>query len=585
MDNPVQIAALKDTNPEAYWKLVQELAALPEDEWQEQRKAGLRLQAGAGSGQKEFEAYYELIHGNKLTAHNEVALEECYRAHDEGRIFLYLGSRKFRKTTTFDITFASFMIAHYPEETSIVTGASDPNAKLIAKSIAQIVENHPEFKAVFPYIVPYKERGWGAEGYWVRRTHKLDGDKWTPVSIQEWTRGQAKTNDPTFVGGGYKSAEINGKHPTLLMIVDDLHDIDSSASVTEREYIKKVFFYQILPTAIQEGDKLKTWVIMTGVPFAKDDTYGVLHETGQCVFVKVPCMKKAPDEADGAVYLDGVNKEKNVIYDDIVGWWYLTWPEEFGEQSIITNRSYGKAAFWQMYMMDIETAKTGSLIYYLYDHKDISYEWPAVGGADPTNVEPDKEVGGDKRSSFALCYLAKTPQGGAVVVDGFLKACGIVEAKDAILQAQTMFRNWRTTGVENTGGGAVFLQYLRTDAKVRCQDSNLSNPNKKGIADKKTRFMTQTHPWLENAVIRISDMETPYNMALRRLCDNFFDLDTKDPSMDAGDALYHAAKLIPEILRVPVKDNIAPHAMQDRGSLAHPMAGGKVTHGDGIWLT
>ena len=228
-----------------------------------------------------------------------------------------------------------------------------------------------------------------------------------------------------------------------------------------------------------------------------------------------------------------------------------------------------------MFMLDIETAKTAGLRYYLYDHKDIGFNLPMVGGADPTGVDPDREVGGKKRSSFALCYLGKLPMGGAVVVDGYLKPCGIIEAKDAMLQAQTVFPNWRTTGVENVGVGKVFLQYLRTDPRVRVQDSNLRGVGGGGIKSKEDRFLTETHPWLENAVIRISDAPTPYNMALRRLCDNFFDLDKHDEAWDAGDALYHAAKLIPEVLRQPVHENLNPVAMNQRGGLWHPLSGGR----------
>jgi len=573
-----------------YWELVEKLAQMPEEEWQAQRKAALRLVAASTWKLEGFEAYYELIHGNKLTKHNYKAAEELYRAHDEGRIFLYLGSRKFRKTTTFDITFASFLIGHFPSETSIITGASDPNAKLIAKSIAQIIENHPEYKAVFPNVIPYKERGWGAEGYWVRQTHKLSGDKYVSVSIEEWTRQQAKINDPTFVGGGYKSAEINGKHPTLLMVVDDLHDIDTSASVTERDYIKKVFFYQILPTAIQEDDKLKTWVVMTGVPFSKDDTYGILQDTGQCVFMCVPCMKKAPDEAEGAVYIDGVNREKGVTYEDIMGWWHLTWPEEFGTQSIITNRSYGKAAFWQMYMMDIETAKTAGLRYYLYDHTKVGFNLPTGGGADPTTIDPDRDVGGQKRSSFALAYLCKMPNGTLVLKGGVLKPMGIEKAKEAILQAQQMFSGWITTAVEGVGVGKMFQQYLRLDNRVRFRDSNIANPQGK-IRDKKARFEYEIAPWLENAALLISDEENDYCKAIRSLCDNFFEIEGNKPDerLDAGDGLYHAAKLFPEVFRSYAVESLNPQAVifgvRDRGSLAHPLAGGTIRQKDELWLT
>lgn len=546
-----KLAKLKEDDPKKYWEIIAEIRKnLPDDE----RSNLLRIKAGKEFGPDSFRAYSELIHGNVFHKHNDKQIDKVFKSFDKNEIYVYLGFRGCRKTITVGVTLGSYLLGHFPNETAVITGAADPNAKLIAKSIAQIIELHPEFQKIFPHVIPYKERGWGAEGYWVRDSR---------VSVEEWARQQAKVNDPSFVGGGYKSSEINGKHPSLFLLVDDLHDIDSSVSVSEREYIKKVFFTQIMPTVI----KGKTKIIMTGVPFANDDTYATLKTSSGVEFQEVPVMKRVAEGTKDAVYIDGVNPKTNVVYDDIVGWWSLTEPELMNAEQIINERSRGKGAFWQMYMIDIAIAKSAPLMYYLYPHDKISYEWPTVGGADPTNVEPDKEVGGQKGSNFALCYLSKTPEGGAVVVDGVLKRMGIVAAKDAILQAQSMFRNWRTTGVENVGGGAVFLQYLRTDPKVRCQDSNLSSPDHKRIADKKTRFLTEVHPWLEGAVIRISDLETPYNMALRNLCDNFWDLDVKAPEMDAGDALYHAAKLIPEILRIPNNVDISPEGMNNRKGL------------------
>jgi len=560
---------LADTDPERYARAIAELAKLvPADEARRNVLQGLAELAASGETLEAFDAFYEGIHGAPMLAHSKLAEAEAFTAREEGEIWLFMGFRGSRKTTTDQITRKAWLHGLHPEGTGVTTGANDPNAKLIAKSIAQIIEFHPFYRMAFPNVVVDKERGWGAEGYWIRDVR---------VSREEWTQRQAKVNDPSFVGGGYKSSEINGKHPTLYLSIDDLHDIDSSASVTEREAIKQVFFFQILPTVPRLNDRLSAWVELTGVPFAKDDTYADLRRAGGVHFTNVPVMRRVPENTPGAVYIDGRNPKTGVVYDDIVGWWFLTAPELFGVKSIIDARSKGKASFWQMYMLDIEVAKTAGLRYYLYNHKDVSYEWPTVGGADPTNLKPDKEVGGTKRSSFALCYLAKTPNGRAVVVDGVLKPCGILEAKEAILQAQSMFPNWRTTGVENVGGGAVFLQYLWLDSRVRCIDSGLTSPDHKRIADKKLRFLNETHPHMENAVIMISDLETPYNMALRRLCDNYFDLDMHDEAWDAGDGLYHAVKLIPEVLRQPVYDDLSPADMSDRGGLWHPFMGGRPT--------
>jgi hypothetical protein len=559
------LEAIERMTPEEYMAFILRFAQeMPADLVAEERRRSLRVIAGAGDRLENFLAFYELVHGSDMVKHNYAAIAAQFEAWEMGRIFLWFGFRGCRKTST-QFTLAAFLHGHYPEGTGMITGANDANAKLIAKSVAQIIEYHPEFKAVFPHISIDKDRGWGAEGYWIRDTR---------MTKEEWVQKMAKVNDPSFIGGGYKSSEINGKHPSLYLFADDLHDIDSSSSVTEREYIKSVFFAQILKTAIRKDDKLLTRVSLTGVPFAKDDTYHVLKQSGDCVFIEIPVMRKAAAGAEGAVYIDGVNPATGAVFEDIVGWWYLTWAEGWGIKSIISERAKGKSAFWQMMMLDIEQAKSAGFVYYLYDHSKIRHDWIMAGGADPTNVVKDKEVGGNKRSNFALCYLAKLPTNTLLVIDGFLKQCGIVEAKDAIKQAQTMFPRWKTTAVENVGGGAVFIQYLRTDMSIRVVDSGLTMTGKGKVKNKADRINLELSPWVESGVVQISDADTPYLNALRRLFDNFFDLDPNDPAWDTGDALYHAVKLFPEVLRVPSYETLAPGAMvqEQRRGLYHPMA-------------
>lgn len=539
------------------------------DEAQARYNEILAEEAREADGYENYLAYHELIHGGKVLPHVIEPLRMSFEAHKNGEIFMWLGFRGSLKTTT-ELTVDSFLIGHHPEMTGIITGASDDNAVINAKFVAQIVELHPEFKRVFPYIKP-KEKAWGADGYWV-----VDAR----LSEEEWKKRQSKVIDPSFIGGGYKSARINGKHPSLFLTVDDLHDIDTSASVTEREYIKTVFFSQILPTTIRRNDKLLTRVDVTGVPFAKDDSYAQLEQSGGTVVYKLPIMRQAANNAKGAVYIDGVNPNTGVLYEDIQGWWYLTWAENFGVNSIVNVRSKGKAAFWQMYMLDIETAKTAGIKYYLFDHNQINNEWYTVGGADPTTFEQDKQVGGNTMSHFALCYLSKLPMGGAVVAGGILEKCGIEDAKQKILDAQSIFKNWRTTAVENVGPGKVFKNYLMTDPRVRVIASDLVNLGETDIRNKEDRFYTQMSAWLENMVIRISDAPTPYLLGLRRGLDNFFDLPKHDSAKDACDALYHAAKLIPEVLRTPDNSDLSPQGLMGRGSLYTPWSLGVKPHAE-----
>jgi hypothetical protein len=561
MTDPLPIPS-PDTDPQAYWEAV--IAAAQQIDGDALREF-LRAKAAEADGYENYLAYHELIHGKPPEKHEPIS--QAFEAHERGVEFIELGFRGSHKTTTFDVTLGSFLHGHHPGKTGIVTGANDGNARLIAKSIAQIIEKHPEFRATFPHVEIYKERGWGAEGYWIRDSR---------VSVEEWTAQQAKVNDPSFIGGGYKSSEINGKHPSLYLFVDDLHDIDTSKSTTEREYIKAVFLLQILPTVLREGGKLITWVVITGVPFSKDDTYHVLRDGGGCVFVKVPIMVRSEEGVKDAVYIDGVNRDTGAVYEDIVGWWKLTWAENFDVDTILYWRSKGKSTFWQMFMVDIEQARTQGLKYYIYPHDEIGWDLPTAGGADPTSVDPDYEVGGNKRSSFAHAWVCKLIRGGLVLKGGTLKPMGFMKAKDAMLQAQALFANWKTTGVEDVGVGKPFMQFLRNFPDVKFVPSNIIDP-KGRINDKRARIEAELAPWLESGVVKISDESTPYLDAVRYGLDNFFELDFKKPheAIDALDGFYHAVKRFPEVLRESISADISPAGLTERGSLWHPLYGAR----------
>lgn len=529
---------------EEYNSILLEMQKMGKETLGEIQKVVLRKQVQEGVTVEAFLAFYQLLYGFKLPPHMEEAIRKTWKAHDEGVPFVLLGARGFWKTVTY-VTLDAFLIGHNFHMTGIVTGANDPNCIIIAKQIANIIEFNPEWKQCFPHVIP-KEKAWGAEGYWVR-----DGR----ISREEWEQKQAGTIDPTFVGGGYKSSSINGKHPSLFLHVDDLHDIDSWKSELERVNIKEVYMGQISKTMIYNKDKLVTWNYLLGVPFSKEDTLNSIIASGVCVSHVIPCMVKAP-EGEG-VYIDGVNPHNGVTYDDIRGWWYLTAPDRFGTVSVINKRAEGKFAFWQMYMMDIETARTAGIKYHLYPHEKIEFDLPMVGGADPSTFQEAKD--GDS-SSFAHVILAKLPNNTAVVVDVILKKCTLTEAKDIIVMAQDRYPNLRYTGVENVGPGKVFYEYLLTDPRVKVVKSDLSGLGS-SVRNKSDRQKTQVSGWLENMTVLISNNDTPGLKSLRKLYDNFPDVPKHDEAWDAGDALYHAMKLIPEVLRLPTpKEDIKPAA-------------------------
>jgi len=552
-----------------FWQLIQDIANKPSDERvklialaaQKLPSALLDAKYSEGLAQEArkdsvegYCAFYEGIHGFRPPEHILSEVEKIFEAHDKGMGYTLNGWRGSWKSVSLSVTFQAWRIGLEPRKTNVTISANDDSAEKITKAIAAMIEYHPFWKMAFPTIVPDSGR-WSVEGYWV-----VDNS----MAREEWAKLQAGVIDPAFVGGGHGSTRVNGKHPTGVLDIDDLHDINNSSSDKERKALVKALTTVILKTAVRIDDKLSTWVMNIGVPWAEDDSHHILKNAGW-VWQEIPAMKRA-EEGKG-VYIDGINPATGICYEDIKGWWLLTEPRRFGVNSIIAERALGKAEFWQMIMLDLATASAGKLKYYPYPHEEIKMDWPTQGGADPTNVDkPAREKG--RRSSFAHVYIAKLPMGGAVIVDGVLQPSSLAGAIIFMREAQTRFSNWLGTACEDTGGGSVFIQGVHLAAPdIRIYSSDLSGILKKtGKVKSKPDRILELSNWFENGRIKISDADTPFLNALRKLLNNFFDLmdDMHNEAWDAGDAAYHAVKAMPDVLQMPVDTGAIPSSIKPR---------------------
>jgi hypothetical protein len=311
------------------------------------------------------------------------------------------------------------------------------------------------------------------------------------------------------------------------------------------------------------------------VPWSTDDGYQTMVNAGYGL-IKTPAMVRAMEGDAGAVYMDGHNPVTNVTYEDLTGWWILTWPENFGPKAIIQERSFGKSEFWQMIMIDLGMAKAGRLLFYDYPASEIDWTLPVQGGCDPTNDDASLTSTED-RSFFSLAYIARLPGHGAVVVDGVLEQCSQLEAENYILSAQAKFSNWQSTAVENIGGGKGFIQTLRRNSKIRVVPSGLKDISDAKVRSKKDR-LSKNSSFFENMDIRISDAQTPFLNALRRAFIHFYDLSERDPAFDAWDAVFHAMRQMPDAF---TKHDAEEEQRARRSRQAHPLSGINVYTGYG----
>lgn len=476
-----------------------------------------------------FKAFYEVVHATPLPRHSLKWIRAIYAAKDnvvkekEGVII-----RAFRgsgKTTTLTITWAAYRIGKEPHKSNLLIQVGDDIAADNSNKIADIIMNNPGWKMVFPHVVPDTAAGWGAGGYEVKRTD---------LTYPEWRQLNAQRKDPTFVGVGYKSREIIGKHPTGLLLIDDIHDENNTVSEKELETTRKIVTSTIMPTRVKG-----TLVVVVGTPWVDGDVLHYLEETGQFISVRTPAV---------------------TIEHDIRT---LAWPEVMDEQSLrAAEKISGQVEFARMYLLDLSASRNRVFRFQSYPADKINPEWIMAAGVDYAGNMTSRLNASGKGDYFAMCYLAKMPGHGLVVVDGVLDRPTQAEAEAHVKRPQELYRNWRGSGVESDGRGLDFIQVLRRNPGLKII------PLGTGKRSKATRLEKEMGPWLENGTIWISDAQTPFLNELRREL-NDYPLCAHD---DALDAMYYAILMFPETLSIPSVADGLPQTIQKTNWLRNPFA-------------
>lgn len=561
-----QLAQLASEHPEVVAAVFQkhpEWAKVVKDKQKELELLALCRQDTAEG----FFAYYEGKYGFPPPWQVRKWVTEIYQAHAERKGYTINGYRGSWKSVSISVTFTEFRIGHEPRKTNLIVTAAEGTANKIIENITETIEYHPWWKKAFPNVVPDKGR-WSSSGYWV-----IDNS----MSREEWARLQADTIDPTIIGGGYTSTQINGKHPTGVCITDDLHGLNNSTSEIERKAVVKFYTTELSKTMVRKEDKF-TWAINVGVPWGKEDVHKTLSQSGGYLSSTIPVMTPAK-EGEG-VYIDGLNETTGVVYEDIKGWWHLSNPESFGIEDIKFSRGLGRFDFWQMMMMDLTSATNGGIKYYIYPKADIDTKWPCVSGVDPSFTFKERKEFERKSSAFAVANIVKRPRGGAIIHGGVLEQCNTNQAAGHMASIVAQFINHLFFAVENVGIGRLFLETMRLiNPSLIIVGSDLGGMRLKGevagkARDKSTRTRTELAPWFENATLFVSDEKSEFLDALRDGLENFSELDPSKPDKrwDAIDSVYHAVKAMPDVLQQQsVKDELP--SLFKKAKAPHPLAG------------
>jgi hypothetical protein len=377
------------------------------------------------------------------------------------------------KTSTLSVAWVAFRIGHNPAASNLVLQVSDPAAKDTCQQIADLIANNHGWQAAFPHIRPDREQGWGKQGYEVVRTH---------IGYDDWRKhcAQSKGKDPTLLGLGYKSRSVIGKHPTGVLLIDDIHDENNTRSARELEMVQQVLTGTILPTVTAE-----TWQVVVGTPWVGDDVLAYLKATGRYLSVATPAVR---DEQP-------------------------VWPERFPLEEIEQRRQEsGQVEFARMYLLDLAAASGAHLRrewLNSYPINKIDPTWPVVMGVDYASTAD--QLTANRRDFFAVAIGRALPGGaGVVLVDGYR---GQISQGEAEYKLKELAGNYPTTeliGVESLGKGEEFFNLMLRTSSLPIL------PMHTGRSSKGERFEKGMAPLFQFRRAWVVDVETPFIRAFKQ---------------------------------------------------------------------
>lgn len=419
-----------------------------------------------------FEVFFELLLGMKLPPHQKKAIQKAFDAHEKGKGIVIEMFRGAAKTTVFNTALSCYLIGHFPTRSGFLIQVGDDISRDNTGAIAHHIEYNPGFKLVFPNIVPDPDKGWGANGYYVKRDD---------ISRGQWTRELSGNKDPSFVGMGYKSRAIIGKRPGWL-ILDDINDENNTSSEREAIKVEKILTGTIFPAA-----NFSDFNVVIGTPWNENDAIHYCLATGEFEHFKVP-----------------------IFNDDDT----LAWPERFTEEKVREQRRLaGEIEFARMYLLDLE--KTKGLVLkkewlHEWPNEYINEDWPVFMGVDFTSTSDPTKRSGDY---FAIAVGRVIPGKGMVIEDGVYKRVSQAEAEGEIVAWAAKYPTLQGVGVEAIFSGRNFYNNLLNNAEMRAAGIvplPVTFNKSKGY-----RFEKMMAPLFQRARVYVSDANNKFLRAFK----------------------------------------------------------------------
>lgn len=164
-------------------------------------------------------------------------------------------------------------LGHDPSQTCLSISAGEGLVQGFMKGVMETIEFDPKYHSLFPRVKPDKAMGWSVErGMFV-------------------TGREIGNPDANYFTAGLSSKALTGKHARII-ICDDIHDAENSATEEGCEKIQSMWYTTIIGRADPRGVRY----IVAGRRWGKNDVYAHLMDSGDFVVLELPAEREGTDK-------------------------------------------------------------------------------------------------------------------------------------------------------------------------------------------------------------------------------------------------------------------------------------------------
>lgn len=452
---------------------------------------------------RSFFAVFELFHGTKMHEAGKDWIYKAYEAHADHRGLLQECHRESGKTTVFSKFFFAYRLGHEPHKTWAVVRVNDDKANETTSGVARIIESDPMWRIIFPHVRPDPDKGWGAKGYFLKRTD-LEPGEWQRIST-------STSDDPTFVGYGWSSGSIIGSRFSGGVIVDDIHNEENTQSPKLLSKIHK-FVTETLDFCIMN----RAWEIWNFTPWRENDIYAYLISTGEYVHNKTPLLIKADENTPGAEYWEPtpLNRQYPELGNIPLSgkWWIRNWKEAWSWRRIASKYRKAKAVgFARQMLLDLNATK-GIVLKRDWLHRfpadQIDPTWMVYFGIDYASTTDRQKA--NTRDFFALAVLRAMPGGGLILTGGYRNRFSKGEALQQTAAMASIYPTLQLIGVESIGKGEEFYNDAVFVNDALGRPLPLFEVSSHGKSSKGGRFEGKLGPWFQMGRLWVSSVADPF---------------------------------------------------------------------------